>query len=120
MCSYVLARHLKQNEVIDPEAVKITELAGIKGAPAEPIFRRAAVLTVKGYENYLRMGRRIKPNEIPLKFVKSRNVTINKKRAAEALAAEGQAPVEQPLYSWAQTELYIADPIVDVSIVSLH
>ena len=102
--------------MIDPTAVKITELAGVKGLPAEPIFRRAAVLTVKGYENYLRMGRRIKPDEIPLKFIKSRNVTINKKRAAEALAAEGLAPVEQPLYSWEQTELYVADPIVDVRI----
>lgn len=68
----------------------------------------------------MKVGRRIKKDEIPYKWVKARNVTINKKRleeAAKEFEIEGQEDERegQPLYGENQTELYIAEPIVDVS-----
>lgn len=101
--------------MIDPNSTHLTEIEGVKGGQPQRVFKRSAVLSLKSIENYLRMGRRVKSNEIPLKFVKSRSVTIAKKRIEEAAVLEGQVPNEQELYSFAQTELYIADPIVDVS-----
>lgn len=60
----------------------------------------------------------MKDNEIPMKWVKARSVTIGKKRAEEAakeLDIEGEDDrAGQPLYSEEQTELYVAQPIVDV------
>lgn len=63
----------------------------------------------------MKVGLRIKENEIPLKWGKARNVTINRKRAQAAREADGLEAEGKPLYSENQTELWISEPIVDVS-----
>lgn len=56
-----------------------------------------------------------------MKWVKQRAVTVNRKRAVEMALAEqkehgeNEDGIMQGLYSRNQTELYIPDPIIDVS-----
>ena len=68
----------------------------------------------------MRIGRSVKEGNQPLKMVKVRAVTLQKKRAVEmAIADAGEGAdadsVQQGLYAEWQTSLYIAGPIVDVS-----
>ena len=114
MNRYVLARHLKRDEVIYP----LTELGKFRG---EPVYARSSVITLKTAENWMRQGRKVKEGCQPMKWVKQRAVTINKKRAIEVAmggdeeGAGSEKDVMQGLYSQSQTELYRADPVVDVS-----
>lgn len=50
-----------------------------------------------------------------MKFVKQRNVTINRKRVEELQKADGGEVSQQPLFAWDQTELYVPKAVVDVS-----
>lgn len=50
-----------------------------------------------------------------MKWVKSRVVTINRKRAEEFALQGGEEPTQQALYSQAQTEIYVPPPVKDVS-----
>lgn len=104
---YVLERHLKREEVLLP---KTKQLGLFRG---EPVFARSAVVGVKSSENWMREGRTIKDGEQPLKNVKQRAVTINKRRAQEMAMQDGQEPLMQGLYSRQQTELVIPPPIKD-------
>lgn len=106
--SYVLERHLKREEVILPKR----EVGRFKG---EPVYRRQNVLSCRTAENWMRIGRQVKPGQEPLKWVKQRAVTLNKRRAQELAAQEGDEPLQQGLYSEVQTQLYKPPPIVDVS-----
>lgn len=67
-----------------------------------------------------------------MKWVKQRAVTVNRKRAIEMamsgkddldVAGEGgvgsEKDVMQGLYSIGQTELYVPDPVIDVSLFSM-
>lgn len=110
MRSYVLEQHLHRDEMIRPHT---KQLGLFKGT--EAVFPRSAVVTVKSKENYWRVGRVIRDNVIPMKWVKARTVTINKKRAENLAMMDGEAPDEQPLYAEEQTELYVPPPVVDVS-----
>ncbi|KAI0373881.1 Rad4-domain-containing protein [Pilatotrama ljubarskyi] len=78
---YVLERHLKRDEVVDPP----TELGKFRG---EPVYPRANVLTLKTAENWMRQGRKVREGAQPLKWVKQRAVTVNKKRAIELVLAD--------------------------------
>lgn len=104
---FVLERHLKREEVLTP---KTKQLGLFRG---EPVFPRSAVVGVKSSENWMREGRTIKDGEQPLKNVKQRAVTINKRRAQEMAMQDGQEPLMQGLYSQHQTELVIPPPIKD-------
>ncbi|RPD62250.1 Rad4-domain-containing protein [Lentinus tigrinus ALCF2SS1-7] len=78
---YVLSRHLKREEVVDPPV----ELGKFRG---EPVYPRANVLQLKTAENWMRQGRRVVVGAQPLKWVKQRAVTVNKKRAIEVALAD--------------------------------
>ena len=104
----MLEQHLKREEVIFPRK----EIGKFRG---EPVFPRANVLPLKTAENWMRIGRRVKEGVQPMKWVKQRAVTIHRKRAMEAAQQEGEEML-QGLYSLAQTELYVPEPIVDVSL----
>ena len=78
---YVLARHLKRDEVVDPPV----ELGKFRG---EPVYPRANVLQLKTAENWMRQGRTVVAGAQPLKWVKQRAVTVNKKRAIEMALAD--------------------------------
>lgn len=103
---YVLERHLKREEVVNPP----TEVGRFKG---EIVYPRANVQLLKTSENWLRQGRVVIEGEQPLKRVKQRAVTINKRRIQEAAIQEGHDNILQGLYSRSQTEIYKAPPVVD-------
>ena len=103
----MLERHLKREEVILPKR----EVGRFKG---ELVYRRGNVLSCKTAENWMRMGRRVKDKQEPLKWVKQRAVTLQKRRAQELAVQEGQDPIQQGLYAESQTEVYRPPPIVDV------
>ena len=127
---YVLERHLKRDEIVHP----LVELGKFRG---EPVYSRSSVLQLKAAENWMRQGRKVKEGAQPMKWVKQRAMTVNKQRAIEMALSErkdrglqiagenggegfaAEDGVMQGLYAKHQTELYIPDPIVDVSIVVL-
>ncbi|WVQ73331.1 hypothetical protein IAR50_002899 [Cryptococcus sp. DSM 104548] len=102
---YVLKRHLRQTQVLPAHANPIGHFKG------EPVFRRSSVLEVKTPENWLRSGRITKPNQEPLKWIKQRAVTLEKRRRME-LAKEQGEEMEQGLYAEWQTEVYVPPAIV--------
>lgn len=129
---YVLQRHLHQNQVVHP----MVEIGKFRG---EPVFSRSNVVEVKTAENWMRVGREIEQGEQPLKWVKTRAVTIAKKRMVEmaemealskAVAAAGNGEMEeastsgnpigsgsmQGLYAEWQTSIYAPPPVVNVSL----
>jgi hypothetical protein len=113
---YVLARHLKRVETVHP----MVEIGKFRG---EPVYARAAVISLKTAENWMRIGRKVKPGYQPMKWVKSRAATVNKRREIEMAleisrsnGADDDAgeDVMQGLYALSQTELYKPPPVVDV------
>ncbi|KAH8114490.1 Rad4-domain-containing protein [Phellopilus nigrolimitatus] len=103
---YALEQHLKREEVIFPK----TELGKFRG---ESVYPRSNVIPLKTAENWMRMGRRVKEGAQAMKLVKQRAVTIHRRRAMELAQQDGDEML-QGLYSEAQTELYVPEPIVDV------
>ena len=103
----MLERHLKREEVISPKR----EIGRFRG---EPVYRRANVLSCKTAETWMRIGRRVRDKQEPMKWVKQRAVTLQKRRAQELAIQEGQDPIQQGLYAEPQTEVYRPPPIVDV------
>lgn len=111
---YVLARHLKRDQVIDPP----TELGKFRG---EPVYPRSSVISLKMAENWMRQGRIIRPGCQPMKMVKQRAVTISRQRemelAIERAKSEGHPTADgeimQGLYAFSQTELFKPDPVKD-------
>jgi len=125
--SYVLLRHLKQNETIYPPPPTTPELGKFRG---EPVYPRSSVLSLKTAENWMRSeGRKIKMGEPPLKMVRVRAGTVNKQREIELVkqavsdnrrdgggsGGGDDGVMMQGLYARSQTEVYVPDPIIDVS-----
>ncbi|KAL5501487.1 hypothetical protein ACEPAH_8747 [Sanghuangporus vaninii] len=104
---YVLEQHLKREEVVFPKA----EIGKFRG---EAVYPRSNVITLKTAENWMRVGRRVKEGAQALKWVKQRAVTVHRRRAMELAQQEGDEML-QGLYSEAQTEQYIPDPVVNAS-----
>lgn len=71
----------------------------------------------------MRKGRVVREGEQPMKWVKQRAVTVGRKRELEVLREAGAAneigggeEVMQGLYAERQTEVYVPEPVVDVSV----
>lgn len=79
----------------------------------EPVYPRSNVVPLKTAENWMRVGRKIKEGCQAMKMVKQRAVTIHRRRVIE-MAQQGGEEILQGLYSEAQTELYIPEPVIDV------
>ncbi|CAN8102894.1 unnamed protein product [Discula destructiva] len=113
---FVLARHLKREEALLPEAepVKVfkNKTKGKKGEPEEePVYLRKDVVQVKSEETWHKQGRAPKPGVQPRKHAPYRAATTNRRRElAEAEALAGRK-VLQGLYSIDQTDWIIPPPI---------
>jgi Rad4 beta-hairpin domain 2/Rad4 beta-hairpin domain 1 len=110
--SYVLERHLLRDQVISQDAHEIGKFRG------EPVYSRSQVLQLKAAENWMRHGRVVREGEQPLKYVKQRAATINRRREleirAETEGANSGGAVMQGLYAEEQTEVYTPPPVIDV------
>ena len=112
---FVLERHLRREEVIKPGAKILRHFTTGKGdnEKQEPVYRREDVVTCKSVESWHKEGRAVKEGEQPLKFVPMRVVTTQRKREIEEREREEGQKIMQGLYSEAQTDWIIPDPIVD-------
>ncbi|THH11143.1 hypothetical protein EW145_g849 [Phellinidium pouzarii] len=102
---YVLEKHLKREEVIFPK-IEMGKFRGVS------VYPRSNVVPLKTAENWMRIGRRVKEGAQAMKLVKQRAVTIHRRRAMEQAQQDGDEML-QGLYSEAQTELYVPEPVVD-------
>lgn len=112
---YVLERHLRREEALKPGSKIVRHFVTGKGETekSEPVYRRKDLVNCKTAESWHKEGREIKVGEQPLKFVKMRAVTVTRKREIEERERTEGAKVQQGLYSKAQTDWIIPDPIVD-------
>jgi xeroderma pigmentosum group C-complementing protein len=103
---------LLRDQIISSDA---NELGKFRG---EPVYSRSQVLQLKAAENWMRHGRVVSAGEQPLKYVKQRAATLNRKRELEIRAnmegANGSNSAMQGLYAEEQTERYIPPPVIDV------
>ena len=108
----MLERHLLRDEVISQDAHELGKFRG------EPVYSRSQVLQLKAAENWMRHGRVVRAGEQPLKHVKQRAATLNRRREleirADAEGADSGNGVTQGLYAESQTERYIPPPVVEV------
>ncbi|KAK1909763.1 hypothetical protein P3342_007935 [Pyrenophora teres f. teres] len=112
---YVLERHLRREEALKPGAKIIRHFVTGKGdnEKAEPVYRRKDVVLCKTQESWHKEGREVLEGEQPLKLVPMRAVTVTRKREIEERERIEGGKVKQGLYSKAQTDWIIPDPIVD-------
>ena len=106
---FALTRHLRRDEVIYP----LHEIGKFRG---EPVYPRANVQRLKAAEGWMREGRMISMGQQPLKRVKARATTIERKRMLEVvkMAKTDDQEDQQGLYAKWQTEPYVPEPVVDV------
>lgn len=112
---YVLERHLHREEALKPDAPIIRYFTTGKGdnEKQEPVYRREDVVTCKSVESWHKEGREVKEGEQPLKYVPMRAVTVQRKREIEVRERDEGQKIKQGLYSEAQTDWIIPEPIVD-------
>jgi xeroderma pigmentosum group C-complementing protein len=108
---YVLERHLRRDEVLQPrqEAGKVN--TGTKNFPKmEPVFRRSNVCIVRSADKWFRLGRQIRIGEQPLKRVKQKRQHQSEEEEEQLIG----------LYAGYQTELYIPKPVRNGSVPKNH
>ncbi|KAF1940454.1 Rad4-domain-containing protein [Clathrospora elynae] len=112
---YVLERHLRREEALKPGSKIIRHFITGKGEneKSEPVYRRKDIVLCKTMESWHKDGREVRPGQQPLKLVPTRAVTVTRKREIEERERLEGEKVKQGLYSKAQTDWIIPDPIVD-------
>ncbi|KAK9459221.1 uncharacterized protein V1516DRAFT_681314 [Lipomyces oligophaga] len=112
---FVLERHLKQNEIIQPKvACGQVAIGRSKNSATEPIYRRQDVKTLRSASQWYKLGRLVQVGEQALKHTKRRNPM--KHRGFEddydgELNEEEET--ETPLYAEFQTDIYVPPPVVN-------
>ncbi|KAH6605897.1 hypothetical protein Trco_005050 [Trichoderma cornu-damae] len=110
---YALERHLGRHEVLIPGAVPSGTVAAGARAPLERIFRRKDVRVARSAEKWFRLGREVKPGEIPAKWL-PRRVQNKRSRFGEVEEEQGEdadGDAGTPIYTTDQTELYEPPPV---------
>jgi xeroderma pigmentosum group C-complementing protein len=112
---YVLERHLRREEALIPDAKIVRHFVTGKGdnEKSEPVYLRKDIVNCKTQESWHKEGREVLEGQQPLKLVPMRAVTVTRKREIEERERIEGGKVKQGLYSKAQTDWIIPDPIVD-------
>ena len=105
---YALERHLRRNEVLLPDAMPSGTVAASSRGPLERIYRRRNVRVGRSPDKWFRMGREVKPNEIPVKWLPKKSRPQNRLDDEEEENAEDPG---MPIYTIEQTELYEPPPV---------
>jgi xeroderma pigmentosum group C-complementing protein len=107
---YALERHLRRAEVLLPDAMPSgTVSAGNKG-PLEKIYRRKDVRIARSADKWYRLGREVKPNEIPAKWLPKKARPRNG-RFADDRDDDERDDAGTPMYTHDQTEQYEPPPV---------
>lgn len=113
---YVLERHLRREEALKSTAKPIRTFASGKGVAQkiETVYSRKDIYICRTVENWYKEGKVVKEGETPMKQVKARPMTLNRKREYEmAMAENDDQPILEGLYSEHQVEVFRPPPIVD-------
>ncbi|KAI2628283.1 Rad4-domain-containing protein [Xylaria nigripes] len=110
---YALERHLRQHEVLVPNASPSGTVGAGSKAPLERVYRREDVRVARSKEKWYRLGREVLPDEIPVKLI-TKPANLHE----ELFSEEAQAPREgetcgTPIFTMDQTELYKAPPVLN-------
>ncbi|KAF7554004.1 hypothetical protein G7Z17_g3205 [Cylindrodendrum hubeiense] len=103
---YALERHLRRNEVLVPSATPSGTVGAGSRGPLERIYRRKDVRIARSADKWYRMGREVKPNEIPAKWL-PKKARPKGSRFDEEEEDEAQGDAGTPVYTEDQTELYV-------------
>ncbi|KAI1116485.1 Rad4-domain-containing protein [Nemania sp. NC0429] len=110
---YALERHLRQHEVLVPNAAPSGTVGAGSKAPLEKVYRRRDVRFARSREKWYRLGREVLPNEIPVKFITKPPKPHDGLHSDEARELGEGETNGTPLYTMDQTEVYKAPPIVN-------
>lgn len=107
---FALERHLRRHEVLVPTANPSGTVAAGSRAPLEKVYRRKDVRIARTADKWYRLGREVKPNEIPAKWLPKK-----KKFKHPDFEDEGEEADDAgvPIYTEDQTELYEPPPVRD-------
>lgn len=110
---YALERHLRQHEVLVPNASPSGTVGAGSKAPLEKVYRRRDVRIARSRDKWYRLGREVRPNEIPVKFITKPSKLHEGSFSDEAHElAEGETN-GTPIYTMDQTDVYKAPPIIN-------
>ncbi|CAM1501883.1 Fc.00g038670.m01.CDS01 [Cosmosporella sp. VM-42] len=100
---FALERHLRRHEVLVPGATPSGTISAGSRAPLERIYRRKDVRVARSADRWYRLGREVKPNEIPAKWLPKK---AKPKGRLDDEEDDGQGDAGTPVYTEDQTELY--------------
>lgn len=110
---YALERHLRRHEVLVPGAKPAgTIAAGNKGS-LERIYRREDVRVARSRDKWYRLGRQVRPMEVPVKFVARRANAKVGGYVDDGYGGDEREAAGTPLFTMEQTDLYKAPPVRD-------
>lgn len=110
---YVLERHLRRNEVLVEGCKDVGTVAAGPKAPTERVHLRRDVRVARSREKWYRMGRVVKFNEIPVKWLPPRKDADPDPDDGERLPDAQTGEVGTPLFLMDQTDLFQHPPVVD-------
>lgn len=102
---FALERHMRRHEVLSPNAMPSGTVGAGSRGPLEKVYRRKDVMVARSEDKWYRMGRLVKPNEIPPKWLPKKSKT----RGFDAPDDNDLAGL--PIYTLDQTELYEPPPV---------
>ncbi|KAL6890718.1 Rad4 domain-containing protein [Trichoderma evansii] len=108
---YALERHLRRHEVLIPGAVPSGTVAVGARAPLEKVFRRKDVRIARSAEKWFRLGREVKPMEIPAKWLPKRVQNKRSRFDEQEQNEDADGDAGTPIYTMDQTELYEPAPV---------
>ncbi|RSL48559.1 hypothetical protein CEP53_009501 [Fusarium sp. AF-6] len=107
---YALTRHLRRHEVLVPDATPSgTIAAGSSRGKLEKVYRRKDVRIARTADKWFRLGREVKPLEIPAKWLPKKARPKNPLDEEDEEDAQGDAGT--PIFTEDQTELYVPEPV---------
>ncbi|KAK1976635.1 Rad4 transglutaminase-like domain-containing protein [Colletotrichum cereale] len=110
---FALERHLRRNEVVISDAQPAGTVAAGNRAPLERVYRRKDVRTARSRDKWYRMGREVKPMELPVKFLPRRLNAKPKGYVDDGYGGDEREAAGTPVFIQDQTEVYRAPSVVD-------
>ncbi|KAK1713642.1 Rad4 transglutaminase-like domain-containing protein [Colletotrichum lupini] len=110
---FALERHLRRNEVFTPGAQPAGTVAAGSRAPLEKVYRRRDVRIARSRDKWYRMGREVKPMEVPIKFLPRRSNAKLGEYADDGYGGDERDAAGMPVFTQDQTDIYRASPVVN-------
>ncbi|GKT44095.1 DNA repair protein rhp41 [Colletotrichum spaethianum] len=110
---FALERHLRRSEVLIPDAQPAGTVAVGNRAALEKVYRRKDVRMARSRDKWYRMGREVKPMEIPIKFLPRRVNAKPGEYVDDGYGGDERNAAGTPVFTQEQTEVYRAPPVVN-------